>query len=382
MFIGNSTRPTKEQRQDRSPIVCGSVSRPWLELAIARGFDVYLGINRDDPEELGVDLPVRLYDSCTYRNPFDLRSNARAIRNLLAIVREGDVEVIHCNSPVGGLVGRVVGALGRVPVVIYTAHGFHFYRGAPLVNRTLYKAAEILLALKTDAIITMNEEDRISAEHLPLRRAESVYKISGVGVDVEGIQSAQPDREGFRKELGIADASTVAISVGDLVPRKNHGLAISSLAAMTSGECHLVICGDGPERGRLARLARDLGISSRVHFLGRRGDVVDLLRASDFFVHLSNQEGLPRAVMEAMAAGLPLVLSNVRGNIDLVNGGAQAFSVSNTDTHGISLAMDKLTENPALRSEMARGNEIAAWSFDTSVVSREASAVYECILGN
>lgn len=358
----------------------GSVSRPWLLAALENGFDVYLGVNRNAPEELEVDLPIKLYNSSTYRNPFDVRSNARALRNLLRILKAEDVGVIHCNSPVGGMIGRLGGVLGRVPLVIYTAHGFHFFKGAPFINRTLYKFAEVAMARLTNVIITMNDEDTESASTFRLRTGGRVYRVPGVGIDVGAIASTEATPKEMRRSLGLPDDSLVAIAVGDLVGRKNYEAMIDAVARTTNKRIHLIICGEGPGRAALAERAAALGVSDRVHFLGHRSDVFSLLRASDIFVHLSSQEGLPRAVMEAMAAGLPLVLSEVRGNKDLVGAGAAALIARGPDADDVARHLDGLCYDASLRESMGLTNRKSSEQYDNSVLTRLAKEIYSEVL--
>src|SRR5699024_9499578 len=135
-------------------------------------------------------------------------------------------DIIHCNTPVGGLLGRICGKLTKVPIIIYSAHGFHFYKGANRINNFLYENAEKTLAKYTDAIITMNEEDYRAAEKFKLKENGNVYKINGVGVNTTDYQGVIKDKASYKKTLNIPSNSTVLISMGDLISRKNYDVSI------------------------------------------------------------------------------------------------------------------------------------------------------------
>ena len=170
VFLSNSSKPSEEKRRSRENVKISSVSRPCIEAALDLGYEVTLGTNRHKPEELSCEFPIKFYDSHTYRSITAFGDNKIAYDNLCKVLDQGDVEVIHCNTPVGGLVGRLAGKRKKIKKIIYTAHGFHFYKGAPLINRTVYKWAEQIMAHWTDVIITMNKEDFEAAKKFKLRK--------------------------------------------------------------------------------------------------------------------------------------------------------------------------------------------------------------------
>ena len=169
VFLSNSNKPNKAEEYSRQPVILSNVSRPYLEKALDMGYEVWFGTNRDKPENLECELPIHMYDSHTYRSIFNLKDNIIAYKNLMKILKNNDIKVIHCNTPIGGMIGRICGKKAKVKHIIYTAHGFHFYKGAPLLNRTIFKWAESLMAHWTDAIITMNEEDYQAAQKFKLK---------------------------------------------------------------------------------------------------------------------------------------------------------------------------------------------------------------------
>lgn len=376
VFISNSTKPTPEKANSREPLVPSNVSRPCLEAALSMGYEVYWGINRNKPEELSYDLPVKKFDSHTYRSLTAIKDNRIAIHNLSEILKNNDIQVIHCNTPVGGLVGRLCGRKYKTKCVIYTAHGFHFYKGAPLINRTLFKWAEQIMAHWTDVIITMNQEDYESAKKFRLRKGGKVYKVHGVGITLSEYNNIVVDRYQKRTELGLKDSDLVCISAGDIVARKNYAVAIDAIAKVNNPNLHYLICGVGSEKEKLETRAEALGIGRQIHFLGFRKDVKELLKISDIFLFTSLQEGLPRSLMEAMAIGLPAVVSKIRGNVDLIEDGKGGFLCAPHDTDAFARAITKLQSDCSLRVKMREANLDNIQNYDISVVEKEIRQIY------
>ncbi len=381
VFVSNSTKPTPEEAESRKAKYPQNVSRPCLKAALLLGYEVFWGVNRNRPEEIACDLPVKMYDSHTYRSLFAISDNLTAIRNLDRVIREHKVDAIHCNTPVGGLIGRICGRKNHVRKVLYTAHGFHFYKGAPLMNRTLFKWAEMFLARWTDVLITMNQEDFEAAKKFRLRKGGRVYKVHGVGIDVVEYQNTVVDRSKKRAELGLQDTDLVCISAGDLIDRKNYLMAIRAIAKAKSRRIHYLICGEGPERETLSLEAKRLGVEDRIHFLGFRTDIKELYKIADLFLLTSLQEGLPRSMMEAMAAGLPVIASRIRGNVDLVRDGEGGFLFGTGDVAGYAKAIRRLGKDETLRASMGQKNLVNIRKYDSAVVEKEILHIYRETLG-
>lgn len=381
VFLANSTKPNAEKNMSREAIRLSNVNRPCLQMALDMGYDVYLGVNRHDPAELECELPVKLYDGHTYRSITAWKDNKIAYNNLCKVIKNGNIEVIHCNTPVGGMIGRLCGKKYKVGKIIYTAHGFHFYKGAPLFNRTVLKWAEMLMARWTDAIITMNQEDYEAARNMKLRKGGKVYFVHGVGITLSDFEGLRSLRQQKRDELGAKEDDIVLISMGDLVPRKNYGTAIRSIAKANNPHLQYYICGKGPELEALQSLAKELGVEEQIHFLGFRADVKELLSAADIFLFTTLQEGLPRSMMEAMAMGLPCVASAIRGNVDLIEDGKGGYLRPSTDVDGFAEAIRNIAENSDLREEMRAYNLERIKEFDISVVEEEIRAIYKEVLG-
>lgn len=307
------------------------------------------------------------------RSPYS-RQNITAYKQLVNLIKKEEIDCVHCNTPVGGILGRLAAKKCGVKKVIYQAHGFHFYKGAPKKNWLLYYPIEKWLAHYTDALITINQEDyEIAKSKFKLRNNGKVYYVPGVGIDLKQYNSDNVDgvRSKLRAETGLGEDATVCISMGDLIPRKNYGVAISAIGQLKDKypELHYVICGKGQELENLTKLAQECGVSDRVHFLGFRSDIKDLLRAADVFLFTSLQEGLPRSTMEAMASGLPIACSRIRGNTDLIDEGKGGvlFDPENADECATSL--DKLLSSDMNAMSRYNLDKINEFSLDAASVT-------------
>lgn len=383
LFIGNSTKPTKEQSENISPITLDNVAKWPIESARKHGYQVFLGYNRAYPEKLScVNNPdIVFYDSHTYRSLFAFKDNWIAFKNLMQLLKEHpEIEFIHCNTPLGGIMGRICGYLRGVKTVIYTAHGFHFYKGAPLFNRTILKWAEQLMAHWTDAIITMNQEDYEAAQKMHIRNHGKAYFVPGVGVDSKSFEGITVDRAAIRRSIGVPEDAVMAIAMGDIVPRKNYKTAIEAVAKTNRPQLHYVICGVGTHVEELKQLAKDLGIESQIHFLGFRKDIKELALSSDLFLFSSLQEGLPRSTMEAMFAGLPCVISKVRGHVDLIEDEKGGLLVAPTYIEGFAKALQRVVDDKEFCEDCSHYVKQRIKEFDVEVVRQRIDEIFDDIL--
>lgn len=380
LFIANGTKPTAKQADYKGPIPIGSFGLSSVEAAKALGYQLFYGINLNYPESLEcVNFPGTVfYNQHCYRNPFAIKDNWIAYKNTCKLLSEHpEIEVIHCNTPVGGIVGRLSGRKFKKKV-IYTVHGFHFYKGAPLINCTIFKWLEQWLAHYTDAIITINHEDYEAAQKLHYKKGRRAYYVPGVGVNLEVFNDVVVDRNKKLSELGIPVEASVGIVVGDLNDNKNVETIIKALPK-TNNDFHVLICGVGPNKDSIMELATRLGIAERVHLLGFRKDVKELLKISDVYLFASKREGLPRSTMEAMASGLPCVVSDIRGNRDLIDekGG---FLIGVQDVDGYAEAMNKLLDSCEMRNRMGDYNKVKILEFDIKNVTKQMINVFQDIL--
>lgn len=266
------------------------------------------------------------------RNPFNVISNLKAMKQLIKIFKDNKYEFMHCHAPVASFIGRIL-AKYFVAKSIYTAHGFHFYKGAPLQNWLLYYPVEWLLSYFTDVLITINTEDYELAKHH--MHAKKLEYLPGVGIDVEKFADTEIDKKAKRRELGIPEGCKLLLSVGELNKNKNHQVIIKAISELNDPSIHYAICGKGELYNYLIKLAKSLNIENQIHLLGSRSDIPEILKCADLFVHPSMREGLPVAVMEAISSGLMCMTSNVRGCKELMQDifdGKNLVAINNTHT--------------------------------------------------
>ena len=284
-----------------------------------------------------VDTFNSVYNIEWSRSPLDIKHILKSIKRIKAIVQDGGYDIVHVHTPIAAAVTRLalrhMVKSGKIKI-IYTAHGFHFYKGAPLLNWLIYYPIEKYLSRYTDVLITINKEDYEIAKNK--MHANKTEYIPGVGVDVEKIQSVKVNRNKKREELGIPQHAFVLISVGELNKNKNHEVVIKALKNIADkNNIHYIIAGHGPLYKYLIELADKYGLKDKVHLLGFRTDVIELLKSSDCFVFPSRREGLPVALIEAMACGLSVIASNIRGSADLIQDGINGFLFDLNDEESI-----------------------------------------------
>ena len=345
---------------------------PYMRRFQEQGYEVHC-CARNDTGEANPTVPNcdRYIDLAFERSPMH-PGNRAAYRTLQTLIDTEQYALIHCHTPVGGMLTRLAArnARRRGTRVVYTAHGFHFFDGAPLVNWLAFYPAERILSRWTDLLITINREDDARARHF---HAQQTAMVAGVGVPLERF-AAPVDRKSVRAGLGLAPDTFAVITVGEHIPRKNHETCLRAVAA-TPGAT-LLFCGVGEKEAELRELAETLHVGDRVQFLGFRRDVPALLGASDAFLFPSFQEGLPVSLMEAMAAGLPCVASRVRGNSDLIVPGQGGMLCAPTDFAAMARALSTLREDPALRAAMGAYNRNAIRPYGLDAVRQHMAALY------
>ena len=347
---------------------------PYLKMFKEMGYETVVAARNDyeNPEDCRIPYCDHYVDIPFQREPLRYE-NLRCYKKLKSIMDEGDFSIIHCHTPVGGVVGRLAARKARKKGtrVIYTAHGFHFYKGAPIKNWLLFCPIEKLCSRLTDVLITINKEDYLLAQKK--MKAKCVKYVPGVGVDLKKFSTSTVNKAAKRRELGIPEDAVVLLSVGELISRKNHETGIRAIADL---DVYYLVAGDGVLRQYLQSVIDKHGISNKVRLLGYCNDVADLYGASDIFVFPSFQEGLPVSVMEAMACGLPCVASNIRGNTDLLENTEGGFLCDPQDVSEFAEKINLLGTNVELREKMGRTNLITIQKFSTEIVIKEMQNIY------
>lgn len=322
---------------------------------------------------------IRINDVPISRNPFS-GTNVAAYKQISELIKREKIDFIHCNTPTGGVLGRLAGKKCKVKKVIYQAHGFHFYKGSPKKNWLIYYSVEKLLARYTDAIITINREDYEAAKRFKLKNGGKVFFVHGVGIDTAAYTPSAETRASKRAELGLGEEDFCVVSVGRLDANKNNETLIRAIGKLENKNVRLIICGDGEQRERLTDLMAELGVADRVTLLGNRNDMAEIYCAVDALAMASFREGLSRTLMEAMASGLPCVASKIRGNVDLIEDGVGGYLRAPNDVDGFAEAISKLASDAELCAKMRESNLETVKSYDVSVVEKEIREIYREVL--
>ena len=354
---------------------------PYLRWFHEQGWQVDVAANNDfdNPSDCVIPCCDHHYVIPFERSPFK-KNNLEAYRQLKALLDREHYDIIHCHTPMGSVITRLAAgsARNKGTKVLYTAHGFHFYNGAPLVNWLLYYPVERLLSRRTDLLLTMNGEDHRRAQTFHAKRTEM---INGVGIDLSRFTVASAyQKEQIRRELGLQEGETFAFTVGNVIPRKNQAVLIRAVKELCDPGFHLFIAGDGPLEEALKDLSRELGVEKQVHLLGFRRDVYRLSSAADLFLFSSRQEGLSVSVMEAMACGLPIVASSIRGNTDLIDPGEGGFLVSPDDAAGFAGAIRQILSDPGIGELMKAHNLEKIRDYSSEAVLHQMAQLYKSVM--
>lgn len=333
---------------------------PHIESFIENGFSVDIICsnvsNKIDilKSKLG-DLPVSVDVVDLARSPFKA-SNMNGYRQMKKLLDERHYDIIMTNEPVMGVVTRLAAKKYRKngTKVLYTAHGFHFFTGAPKLNWMIFYPIEKWLSKYTDALVTINTEDFNRAKRK--FNAKNNYYVHGIGIDTSRFHRNDEARKLKRAELGLKDDDIMLFSVAELTKRKNLEVAVKALAKVKNNRIKYFVRGEGELKDYLSELIRTLGLEDKVFLLGYGKDIPQMCDAADIFIFPTLQEGLPVALMEAMASGLPILCSNVRGNVDLIDDGTGGYTYGKYDAEGFAKGIDLLADNAQLRQQMVLYN--------------------------
>lgn len=312
------------------------------------------------------------------RNPLK-KSNYSCKKLVDKLLLENSYDLIDCHSPVGGLISRLSARKIKDIKVMYTAHGFHFYKGCPTKNKIIYKNIEKFLARYTDALITMNKEDYFAAQEFKLKKNGKVYFINGVGLDITRYVNKDFNIEDKKIELGMNNGDLNLLAIGELIARKNY-FTMLEVMTLLPPNIRLYICGKGELEDKLKTRVKELKLEDKIIFLGFRNDIPELLHTCDIYIMPSFQEGLPRATMEAMAAGKPVIASSIRGNVDLIDEGKGGFLVNPKDINGFVKAIKTLINNKDLQKQFSLYNLEKIKINDINEVGKEMKNIYTEVL--
>ena len=319
------------------------------------GYEIHYASNTYDQHYIFdqkkiLDRGIQIHHVDIARSPYMFQNNWNAFWQLVEIVKKYHIQVIHCHTPVGGVLGRLVGRYCRREKlrVIYTAHGFHFFKGAPLINNSIYYVVEKFLARWTDRLVLINQEDYESALKFRMKKGGKVYRIPGVGLDMKAFTPlSKEEREEKRKALGLKKEDFFLVSVGELNENKNQEVVLKALLRLRKKNKNLEnirygICGDGFFWDRIREDVRKWKLQGTVTMYGYCTHVREILGCADAMAFPSKREGLGMAALEALAVGIPVIASDNRGTREYMRSGENGIVCQWNDVEGFAGAIEQL----------------------------------------
>ena len=332
----------------------------------------------------GLDLSAidNIFEIPFSRSPYSF-DNIKAYFALKKIIDSGNYDAVHCHTPMGAVVARLAAKKARKgkTKVIYTAHGFHFFKGASRKNWMFFFPVEKYLSRYTDCLITINNEDYELAKHKKFK-CKKLYKVCGVGVDTNRFHPFSREEKSLtRAQYGYDSDSFLMIYPADFSDRKNHSMLLKAfkITAQKHNDIKLLLPGPIESAQQIQQLAAELGIKDKIDFLGYRRDIEQLVGMSNISLSSSKQEGLPVNLIEAMALGNPIVATNVRGNNDLVKDGENGYLIELNDYEKMAEKMILLIENPDLVDTFKKNNLKMVRDYSMESVIRQMIDAYKSL---
>ncbi|MEK5391329.1 glycosyltransferase family 4 protein [Margalitia sp. FSL K6-0131] len=355
---------------------------PHIKWLIEKGNEVSVASNyAEDIDDRISELGCTIYSVPFQRNPLKIE-NYQALKSIKQIVLNGKYEMVHVHTPVASLLTRFACRKIKGVTMVYTSHGFHFFNGAPMKNWIIYCTLERLAARWTDVLITMNHEDFDYGQKLTLRSNIPCFKVHGVGVDLNKFSPiSREEKLALRSEYQYNPNDFIVIYVAELSYRKQQDLLIKAISRLQKNinQIKLLLVGDGELLETYKKMAANFKLDNRVEFLGYRKDIDKLLAMSDIAVSTSRQEGLPVNIMEAMATGLPIVVTNCRGNRDLITNNYNGIVVGVNDEKACANAIEKVYRSNKTRTIFSKNNINSIQTYKINNILSEMEEIYSNI---
>lgn len=351
---------------------------PYLKMLKDMGYEVHVATNGDE------QFPYcdKKHIICIERSPFKFK-NIKAIKQLRKIINKEKYDIVHCHTPMGSVVARFAAKKVRKngTKVIYTAHGFHFFKGASLINWLFFYPVEKYLSKYTDVLITINKEDYNLAKRK--FKKTNVEYIPGVGIDVEkfNVGLTEKEKNSLKKKLNLEKNDFILTCVARLDKNKNQSFLIDVVENLIRkhSDIHLLLVGNDELNGLYQQMVKDKKLEENIHFLGRRDDIPQILAISNVVLSASKREGLPVNVIEAFASGVPVVALNCRGMEDLIENGKNGYVVGlnsvNKQMEYVNL-IDKLYDNNVLYNKIKSNNILKSNKYDVEKIKNLYKKIY------
>lgn len=358
-----------------------SFHNPLIKMLKERGYEVHVAAKNDLAEKNGLKIENadRIFDIPFARSPKS-KDNIKTYKMLKKIIDENNYDIIHCNTPMGGVVTRLAARKSRKrgTKVIYTAHGFHFFKGAPLVNWLFYYPVEWILSFITDTLITINTEDfKRAKKHLHAKKTDY---IPGVGVSTERYKPAtESEKAELRKKFGFDSDVFICICTGELNNNKNQMFLIEAFSKVVqkNRNIKLLLAGNGPNEEMLRSRAKALNLENYVVFLGYTTILEQYIKLSDLIISVSIREGLGLNIIEGMLCRKPIIVSENRGHKDLIENGESGYLIENFNVDMLAEKISILIGDKEKCKYMAENSFSYAQKFTVENSLKELERIYD-----
>ena len=348
---------------------------PYLRWFNEHGFEVHVAYNGIN----SIPFADKVWNISFGRSPLDL-NNWRAYKKLKKIINEHKYELVHCHTPMASIVTRLstIKSRNKGTKVLYTAHGFHFFKGGPIKNWLLFYPIEKFMSKFTDAIITINKED-FDLLYKKKFASTGKFKIFGIGLDPERLQIEKYDKKQLKKELLFSDDDFILLYIAEFIERKNHKFIIESIPPLINKykNIKVLFAGGGILKDKMEKLAENRNIKNNVDFLGFRKDIGKYISITDIGISSSKQEGLGLGIAEIMYNGIPVVVSQDRGHRELVVNSKNGFVFEQENNASFLEYVEKLYLNEELRNEMGSSAKKSIEKFLIDNSLKQMTTIYK-----
>lgn len=326
--------------------------QPYMEWFKQQGYQVDSACSGEE------EIPFcdRKWEVPFIRTPYSV-GHVKTYRALKGIIDREKYDIIHCHTPMASILTRLASKDARKngSKVLYTAHGFHFYKGSSLFNWLTYFPVEVVMSRYTDGLVTINREDFELIQEKGHKKTD-YYLIPGIGVEPQKFHPVREDRKReIRKKNGWSDSDFILTYAAEFINRKNHAFIIECAGELVREvpNVKILFAGRGELKEKLEKEVKKLKLLDSIHFLGFRTDIDEVFKMSDVGISASKQEGLPINLVEVMMCGLPVIATVERGHKELVDHGESGYLFGQNDKKEFVNSVKKIWSDEVLRNKMA-----------------------------
>lgn len=325
-----------------------------------------------------IDESVNIFQIEFQRNPISIK-NILAYKNIKALCKENKYDIVHVHTPVASFLTRLALRKEKGVKVVYTTHGFHFYKGANIINWILFYPMERLAAKWTDAIITINNEDFLNAKKFKLRDKGKVHKINGVGISLDGYKLQNFDKSLYRKKLHFKDDDFIILVLAELNKNKNHIQLVKAMNLLKYKYPNIkaIFAGTGPLEKDIKKKIKENKLEDNIKLIGWRNDVKELINVSDIVSLMSKREGLGKCLLEAMICNTCILATDTRGPRELIKSGENGFLVRVDDFKETARKIEEIYMNIDLKKNFEKKSYLKVKEYSLENVLSMLDVIYD-----